>query len=795
MSRIRKVLLALLLLLAAPIAVVMLRPELVLNTLTRSTLAGLGYEITQLDVRHLGISSAAIQQLTLVGAGQSVELERIHAQYSFSQLLAGSVQSVSVGAIALHMQSSSTPASETTVTLAALLDSFDALAINELVLPNIALVDAEQGYRIGLGIQSPPLRIAGEAQLEAIPDTRFEFDVNRTAAKDLSIESRAFRKGELIGESDLLLHALESSIDVSASSSIFFEPLQAWLAQWLPASAAISNDSLSLQSRFEVHNLFGDASISQLGLLLDSPGSTVEISQLSELGSSSFRLQLPLRIEGSIPSSSGELQLTFSEIAGTANWSLEGASAAGEHAFEDTQLSCTAFNDCALQSQWRSSLASWQYGGYLGENSSVTAALRLNYSNEEIRLAADTATLRIPSLIGPPDSLVSTLTTDIQLDTLEFRAGDLISGGFNFTSDGFRLVNTIAELGNPAFSGKLQLEEDVLTGIAEIDLDQKLRLGIGLQHFFHRDTGDVVLQLGAIEFTETTPLSALINPQQLNADVIAGRIEGLANISWSKQLDGSWRFGGPIALKVDQLSGYYEDYLFVDLRTDLFAEATTPLGIQVTNPASASLRRIDIGLPLEQLSWQYRFDTLSREVEITDFDTELLGGKLSIAAARYNPRRDRQQVDVVLADLRVDSLVSLVDYPGLRADGLISGYLPFIIEGETISIERGLVGALKPGGSIRYTPENAVPSDNQSIKLVNDALSNYQYQTMNTEVSYSEDGELLLDVQLRGSNPDMNNGQAINLNVNITDNIPSLLKSLQASRVITEELERLVERE
>ena len=63
---------------------------------------------------------------------------------------------------------------------------------------------------------------------------------------------------------------------------------------------------------------------------------------------------------------------------------------------------------------------------------------------------------------------------------------------------------------------------------------------------------------------------------------------------------------------------------------------------------------------------------------------------------------------------------------------------------------------------------------------------------MNTEVFYDEDGELLLSVQLQGRNPDMNNGQEVNLNVNITDNIPSLLKSLQASRVITDELERFI---
>ena len=349
-------------------------------------------------------------------------------------------------------------------------------------------------------------------------------------------------------------------------------------------------------------------------------------------------------------------------------------------------------------------------------------------------------------------------------------------------------------ISNPAYSGKLQLEQDTLTGILEIDLDQNLRLGVGLQHFFLRDTGDVVLKLAVAEFTEAEPLSTLIKPKDIDADIVAGQIEGLANISWSRQADNSWRFGGPIALKIDQLSGYYADYFFVDLSTDLFAEATTPLGMQITNPAKATLSRIDIGLPLENLSWQYRFDTLAGELQISDFDTELLGGKLSIPAARYNPAMDRQQVDVVIADLRVDSLVNLAEYPGIEADGLISGYLPFIIEGDTISIEKGLVGALKPGGSIRYTPATPGPSSNQSLQLVNDALANYQYQTMNTEVFYDEQGELLLSVQLQGNNPDMNDGQAINLNINITDNIPSLLKSLQASRVITDELERFVGR-
>jgi len=101
---------------------------------------------------------------------------------------------------------------------------------------------------------------------------------------------------------------------------------------------------------------------------------------------------------------------------------------------------------------------------------------------------------------------------------------------------------------------------------------------------------------------------------------------------------------------------------------------------------------------------------------------------------------------------------------------------------------------LQPGGSIRYTPSNPIPSSNPTVQLVNDTLSNYQFETLNTEVYYDENGDLRMQIQLRGTNPDMNAGQAINLNINITDNIPTLLRSLQASRVITDELEQRLAR-
>jgi len=793
MSRTRTVAIVLLILISTPIGIVLLRPDLVLNTLAKSALSQLGFEISSLEVTHLGINSVAVDELVLNSADQRVVLSRIHAQYSLSQLLAGTLQSLSIGKIELRsLSNSDTSNDEASISLASLLESFDALPVSDIYLPNIEILNSEQSYRIGLGLQSPPLHIAGDAEFKGMLGAIIEFDIQRTDSRQLSIETKILIAEALVSESAVDVNVAENAITVTATSTLFVEPLRAQFENFMPASTTILNESFTLQSNFEVQELLGTPSITQLSLVIDSPSSSLQINQESDLGSNTMQLQLPLSVEGEIATATGAMQLALSKIYGSGNWTLEDATAQSEHSFENTQLHCTSFTNCAMQSDWQSNLISWRYGEYLGENTRMSAPLRINYSNSEMRLAADFVQILVPSVRTSSESAISELTTNLQLDQVEFRVGDVTSGGFNFSSSEFRLENNIADISNPAYSGKLRLEADTLTGIVEIDLDQRLRLGIGLQHYFLRDTGDVVLQLASYEFTAAEPLSALIAPKQLDADIVAGKIEGLANISWSKQLDNSWRFGGPIALKIDQFSGYYADYFFVDLNTDLFAEATTPLGIQVGNPAHASLSRIDIGLALEELSWQYKFDTLAGELQIINFDTALLGGKLSIPAIRYNRENDRQQVDMVLANLRVDSLVNLVEYPGLEADGLISGYLPFIIEEDTISIEKGLIAALKPGGHIRYTPADSTPSTNPSLRLVNDALSNYQYHTMNTEVFYSEEGELLLNVQLRGSNPEMNEGQAINLNVNITDNIPSLLKSLQASRIITDELERFV---
>ena len=77
-----------------------------------------------------------------------------------------------------------------------------------------------------------------------------------------------------------------------------------------------------------------------------------------------------------------------------------------------------------------------------------------------------------------------------------------------------------------------------------------------------------------------------------------------------------------------------------------------------------------------------------------------------------------------------------------------------------------------------------------SIDLVTRALSNFEYETLTAELDYSKDGDLTLQMHLTGRNPDMESSRPIELNLGIENNIPQMLRSLQAARAVEEILER-----
>jgi hypothetical protein len=179
-------------------------------------------------------------------------------------------------------------------------------------------------------------------------------------------------------------------------------------------------------------------------------------------------------------------------------------------------------------------------------------------------------------------------------------------------------------------------------------------------------------------------------------------------------------------------------------------------------------------------------------LNINEAAATLLGGRVQTRGIRYDGRHD-SQFAIDIAHLDLARVVALEQQQGIDASGLLDGSLPVTLTPRGLSIADGQLHARPPGGAIRYQGTDSVrnmAAANPNLKLVLNALGNYQYDKLNVGVDYAEAGDLVLQLALAGRNPDWNAGQPIHLNVSITENIPTLLRSLSLSEEISGKVEK-----
>ena len=757
-----------------------------------------GIRITGVRSLRIGSSSSQASSVTLAGNGLLISIDELGLDYRFGRLLAGQLDSVDIARLSIQQLPANQsgefdsaapgdPEATDSPGLSARLDVLDRLPISEISIAALLSEFGDRQISTQLAVSSNPVTVTGTTFSTAQPELRMDFDARRSGASAITGRAILRATNSVILETEFDLEFLQRSLAINADSTVYLnEILKLPGLADLPGANIRLSDSLDLNSSLILDSPFSAFTIKELTLTLDNPDSLLQLVQQTDTGRAELQLQLPLQIFGESAALNSDWELSIPVLQVTGSGSNQGVDIVAVSTFTDLGVSCSSMSACRASFELDSKLMTWEFDEFVGQDLGLNGSANLIYGNTELRLSAVSLELIAPVMRTAGIDASAT----VQLENLNLRLGNSFDLDFAFSST--HISPGIDALSFPQLSaaGRFELHDGSLTTLIEIELNEQLKIGAAIQHYFFRDTGDVEIKLAPYDFATAAPLSALLEQSVVNGDIVAGKIEGQGNISWSQQSDRSWQFGGPVRFSMQDISGFYDDLFFVDLNSELFAEVTTPLGLLSVGSQRATIASVDVGLPVQNIEWQYRFDTAGDRFNIDDASAELLGGNIAIPEFEYRADRDQNELAVVIDNLDLASIVELADYPGLVVEGRISGYLPLQLRGDIILIEAGLVAALQPGGAIQYTPANPIPSSNPSIQLVNDALSNYQFTTMNTDVFYDEIGDLRLVVQLRGTNPDMNNGQGINLNVNITDNIPTLMRSLQASRIITDALEQ-----
>ena len=339
----------------------------------------------------------------------------------------------------------------------------------------------------------------------------------------------------------------------------------------------------------------------------------------------------------------------------------------------------------------------------------------------------------------------------------------------------------------PGFKGDIARNGGDLAVIMEtVGLHEEA--SIEVYHNLDNGSGGLSLSNAGLSF-ESQQLSGRISPWSRAWDISAGTVTTDLQADWRQQ-DTEWQVTGQTSMRATGLAGAWNDTAFTGLSTSLEVELDTATGIAI-KPSTIEVALIDMGLTVENITADFALQPNELSVDVENLRMTAFGGVITVDPFSFSTVSERNTLLIRANSIDLAEILSIREFEAIEISGRIGAELPVTIEGDKVTITGGTLTGEPPGGVIRYLPGlESDQTDASIIGLATRALSNFEYETLTSEVDYSADGDLNLQMHLRGRNPDLDSKRPVILNLGVENNIPQMLRSLQAARAVEEILER-----
>lgn len=156
-------------------------------------------------------------------------------------------------------------------------------------------------------------------------------------------------------------------------------------------------------------------------------------------------------------------------------------------------------------------------------------------------------------------------------------------------------------------------------------------------------------------------------------------------------------------------------------------------------------------------------------------------GTLSTGGATINIYEPKlPNVTLSAKGLALEQLLESLLKKGISATGRLDGEIPisFTKEGDAM-ITNGSLSTIG-GGTVKYTPDGESPLQlGQSFQtdLLLQALQNFRYEVLNMTINSKDAQDLNILLHVKGRNPELYDGQTIELNINLNGNLLGIVQS------------------
>ena len=345
------------------------------------------------------------------------------------------------------------------------------------------------------------------------------------------------------------------------------------------------------------------------------------------------------------------------------------------------------------------------------------------------------------------------------------------------------------------WNGQLNADQQRLALHGPLTNDASLAVDLTLLHHWEDSTTRLNTKLPEIFLRAGNPLASTLADWPPLLELNTGRLQAQAEL----ELPAS---GGALVanatLEARGLGGIYD-------RTELDGlDARLGLSLQgdrlrLTIP-ELTLKQLNPGFGFGPLALRGEYQGLLQQLgqgqlEWQTVETRLLGGRLWLDPGSTDLSAPAQSLNAHLNGLQLPLLLEAYPTEGLSGTGIIDGELQLQRSEQGLSVEHGTIRAREPGGVLRFRSAKmqALGQSNPAMRLVVEALDDFHYDRLSSDVHYATDGKLDLGLKLNGRNPALEGGRPINLTVNLQEDIPALLTSLQLSDRVSETIRRRVQ--
>ncbi|MBV1883677.1 MAG: YdbH domain-containing protein [Pseudomonadales bacterium] len=374
-------------------------------------------------------------------------------------------------------------------------------------------------------------------------------------------------------------------------------------------------------------------------------------------------------------------------------------------------------------------------------------------------------------------------------------------------------------LGNFDFEGTYDTLELPLSSV-EIDLKQtSSQLAMSFTHHWTQFDGDMTTHFlmpfdsNQISLNSTGSLRNLPNLQHYVSSItpISNALKTLSGtLLFAISFQGSEDIASPsdiesldknFSLTLNDLSFSYDDILVKGINGRWLLSGTHVMN--TNEPATLSVDSIDIGFPITDLNINstslfdfkryYINDEMNLTFDVSLFDAQLLGGEIyNFKPFTINAIDSTSSLVLKAKNLQLTKILALNQLENLEGTGSLNGTFPVLINEQGIEIHNGKLKSIAPGGEIRYSLDEAnkaFVSQQAGLNLATDILENFHYSELDIVANFSPKGQTHLKNHFFGHNPDKYQGTPINLNLNVELNVLKMIRSLQLSNDISDNIE------